>query len=169
QGFAIGFTMLVRRIFPALAAMLILRLAMKVYDVPLSEAYVALMIISGLLAFILFPPRSENEFYLSESFSGRVISTGLSWSSLFGILLFLAYATKSSETFSRRVLLTWLVLTPIVIVAGRTILSTALSRLMVSARSKRHAVVAGVNTIAPSLAESIAATPNFGMVIDGFF
>jgi putative colanic acid biosysnthesis UDP-glucose lipid carrier transferase len=169
QGFAIGVTMLIRRIFPVIAAMVMLRLAMVVYDVPLSDAYVALMIISGLLAFILFPPRGANEFYIAESTWGRAISTALSWASLFAILLFLGYATKTSEIFSRRVLMTWFVVTPLVILAGRTYLSSMLSRLMVSAKSKRQAVVAGVNSIALSLAENIASTPNFGIVIDGFF
>lgn len=169
QGFAIGMTMLLRRLMPALVSMLMLRLAMVVYDVPLSDPYVALMIIAGLLAFILFPPRGESDFYLAESFWGRAIATALSWGSLFGILLFLAYATKSSETFSRRVLLTWFVVTPLLILGARILLSGVLSRLLVSSKSKRHAVVAGINAIALSLAENMAATPDFGIVIDGFF
>lgn len=169
QGFAIGVTMLVRRLMPAFFAMGMLRLSMVVYDVPLSDSYAALMIIAGLLAFILFPPRGDSDFYLAESFWGRAIATALSWVSLFAVLLFLGYATKSSEEFSRRALLSWFVVTPLLILAGRILLSSLLSRLLVSGKSKRHAVIAGVNPIALSLAENIAVTPNFGIVTDGFF
>jgi putative colanic acid biosysnthesis UDP-glucose lipid carrier transferase len=169
QGFAIGVTMLARRILPPVVAMLVLRLSMVVYDVPLDDAYVALMIIAGLLAIIMFPPRGESDFYVSGSFWGRAVSTALSWISLFAILLFLAYVTKTSETFSRRVLLTWFVVTPLLIVVGRACLASVLSRLLISTKSKRHVVIAGVNPIALSLAEHIAETPAFAMVADGFF
>jgi putative colanic acid biosynthesis UDP-glucose lipid carrier transferase len=169
QTFAVGMTILLRWILPPFVVMLVLRLSMAVYDVELSDPYVALMIIAGLLAFILFPRRSENEFYLAESFWGRAISTMLSWIGLFAILLFLAYATKYSETFSRRVLLTWFVVAPLLILGGRIYLASVMSRLMISSKSKRHAVIAGVNTIAMSLAEKVAENPNFGMVTEGFF
>ena len=169
QGFAIGLTMLARRVLPSVLAMGVLRATMVVYDVPLSDEYAALMIIAGLLAFILFPTRGESEFYMADSFWGRAISTALSWTSLFAILLFLGYLTKTSETFSRRALLTWFVVTPLLILAGRVFLSAVLSRLFVSVRSKRHAVIAGVNPIALSLAENISSTPQFGIVTDGFF
>jgi putative colanic acid biosynthesis UDP-glucose lipid carrier transferase len=84
-------------------------------------------------------------------------------------LLFLAYATKYSQTFSRRVLLTWFVVAPLLILGGRIYLASVMSRLMISSKSKRHAVIAGVNTIAMSLAEKVAENPNFGMVTEGFF
>lgn len=169
QGFAIGVMMLIRRILPAIIALLMLRLSMRTYDVPMDEAYVMLLIVAALLAFILFPLRTADEFHVDESFWGTAISTALSWASLFAILLFLAYVSKSSATFSRRALITWFLLTPFTILAGQVFLSAVVSRLMISSKSERHAIIAGVNPIALSLANKISETPNFGMIIDGFF
>lgn len=168
-GFAIGIITLIRRVLPPVIALLMLRLSMAIYNVPMDEAYVALLIIMGLLAFILFPLRVADEFYVPESLWGRAFSTVLSWMSLFALLLFLAYVTKSSATYSRRVLITWFSITPLVIFAGGVFLSAVVSRLMLSAKNERHAVIAGVNSIALSLVDKIADTPNFGLVTDGFF
>ncbi len=169
RGFAIGVMMLIRRVLPAMIALVILREAMVVYNVPMGEAYVALMIITSLLAFILFPLPAANEFHVVESFRSRAVSTALSWATLFAILLFLGYATKSSAIFSRRVLITWFVLTPVMILVGRILVSAVVSRLMISSKSERHVVIAGANPIALSLANKIDHTPYFGMVMDGFF
>ena len=54
QGFAIGVTMAIRRIMPAIVVMVTLRVCMIAYGISLSDEYIALIIISGLLAFILF-------------------------------------------------------------------------------------------------------------------
>lgn len=169
QGIVIGILMLIRRILPAAIAILTLRLGMKYYGVPLNDPYIMLLIITALLAFILFPLRASNEFYGDESFWGTAMSIVLSWASLFAILLFLGYITKSSATFSRLALITWFLITPIAILAGEQILSVSISHLLVSAKSKRRAVIAGVNEIALSLASNIWNTPKFGIVIDGFF
>jgi putative colanic acid biosysnthesis UDP-glucose lipid carrier transferase len=169
QGFAIGVTMFIRRLLPAVTAMLMLRVCMVAFGVPMTEAYVALLIITGLLAVILFPPLNGDEFHTAESGWGRAISTLFSWLSLFATLLFLAYVTKTSERYSRAVLISWLVFTPIMILAGRMLLAAIMSHLLVSSRSKRHAIIAGVNPIALSLAHQILDTPDFGLVVDGFF
>lgn len=169
QGFAIGVTMFIRRLLPAVTAMLMLRVCMVAYGVNMTEAYVALLIITGLLGVILFPPLNGDEFHTAESTWGRAISTLFSWLSLFATLLFLAYVTKTSETYSRAVLISWFVFTPFMILAGRMLLAAFMSQLLVSSRSKRHAVIAGVNPIALSLAHQILDTPDFGLFVDGFF
>ena len=91
--------MLIRRILPAVIALLMLRLSMRSYSVPMDEAYVVLFIVAGLLAFILYPFRAADEFHIDESFWRKAVSTVLSWASLFAILLFLACATKSSAIY----------------------------------------------------------------------
>ena len=169
QGFALGVTMFIRRLLPAVVAMVMLRVCMVAYGVQVTEAYVALLIITGLLAVILFPPVNGDEFHVAESGWGKAISTVLSWVSLFATLLFLAYVTKTSETYSRAVLISWFVFTPFMILAGRMLLSALVSHLLASSRSKRHAVIAGVNPIALSLADQIIERPDFGLVVDGFF
>ena len=169
QGSAISVTLLIRRVLPAVIALLVLRLCMFAYDVPLDEAYIALLVITGLLAIILFPLRAGNEFFVPEPFWGRAIATASSWVSLIAMLLFLAYISKTSAAFSRRVLFTWFMLTPLMILAGHVLLSAVVSRLMTSSKSKRHAVIAGVNPMAMSLMKKIADAPNFGVVTDGFF
>jgi putative colanic acid biosynthesis UDP-glucose lipid carrier transferase len=169
RGFVIGLLMLIGRILPAALATLTLYLCMQVYGVPLRDPHMMLLIIVALLAFILFPQRATDEFEADESLGRMTMSIALSWASLFAILLFLGYATKSSAIFSRLTLMTWFLVTPFVIIVGQLIVSKVVSRLLVSTKSKRHAIIAGVNPIALSLADKIQITPRFGIVIDGFF
>lgn len=169
QHFAFGVALLIRRVLPAIISLVVLYLIMALYGVPVSQAYVALMIVTGLLAFILFPPIETGGFYFSQTFWTRAVSTSVSWMTLFAILLFLGYVTKSSAIYSRRLLITWFVLAPLMILAGRLAISYLIFRLTASTKSDRRAVIVGVNSMSQSLMHKILETPNFGVAIDGFF
>lgn len=168
-GFAIGAAMFVRGALPALITMLSLRGCMAVFGESLDFPYASLLVISGLLAFILFPVASRTEFYVAQPLWVRAFSTMLSWLLIIAILLFLFYVTKSSAIYSRRVLITWFLVTPILVLFARIAISELIEQLMISSGSERHVVIAGANPIGVTLANKIAATPHFGIVTDGFF
>lgn len=142
---------------------------MLLYGQSFDRAYQLLMIITALLAIILYQREEIPEpFSRTNSWSASV-STILTWIVLVGSLLLLGYATKSSEIYSRRILLTWFVATPPAIILVRQLLERALLPLIRSKQRSRRVVIAGANEIAYALADRIANTDTTAMRLLGFF
>jgi len=169
QGFAIAATLFARRYMPAVIAVVMLYVCMLVYGEPVENEYVALFIVAGLLGMVLLPSRDGDEFDLGEVHWTIFISAVLSWLAMIAILLLIGYVTKTSALYSRKVLFTWFVVTAPVILAVNALLTHVVSRFMISSRSKRTAIIVGVNGIAVSLSQKIKKTPKFGIDVLGFF
>ncbi len=98
-----------------------------------------------------------------------VASILLRWLALLTILLIIGYATKSSSYFSRRVLLTWAVLTPAPLIAFKLAASEVLRRVIASAANARTAVFAGYTESSVALAQRLRANPEAGLRVAGYF
>ena len=91
-----------------------------------------------------------------------------SWLVVFGVLLFLAYATKFSAIYSRKVMLTWLVLTPFALHGAEEMARRLLQRFAASLTATRTRVIVGANERACELARSLREDP-CGGVVKGYF
>ena len=169
QDLPLGLAAILRRIAAALVAFATLRLGMEIFDTPFSDAYQALLIIVTLLAFILFRGNAGSELQMRPQLWNTVVSTFGTWAVLFAILLVLGYATKTSAIFSRRLLLSWAVVTPLLIVLVRSAIDHYFARLSRTRARRRRVVIAGVNDHGRLLAGKIEENPYLGMTVDGFF
>src|SRR5690606_23113318 len=90
----------------------------------------------------------------------------VAWAIVVGLLAVLGFALQFSETYSRRVLLTWAVLTPITIAALQY-----LTRVYISSRAdfNRRAVIAGVSEVSRRLADKINQHAGHGLELQGWF
>jgi putative colanic acid biosynthesis UDP-glucose lipid carrier transferase len=169
QGLPFVLATLIRRISAAVVAFATLRIGMQVFGTELTDAYQALLIIVALLALILFRGSPNSELRLQPRFWGTAASVLMSWAVLFGILLVLGYATKTSAIFSRKLLLSWAVVTPLMIILVHAAINQFFASLSRSRAGRRRVVIAGVNEHARLLAERIDSNPYLGMSLDGFF
>lgn len=169
QDLPLVFAALVRRLSAALVVFATLRFGMVVYDVELSDAYQALLIISTLLALLLFPGSGHSDLQIKPRFWATAMSTLWIWCILFAILLVLGYATKTSAIYSRRLLLSWGVVAPIAILSVRVIIDRLIAHLSRIGAPTRRVVIAGVNENARSLASKIENNPLLGLSMDGHF
>lgn len=142
---------------------------MEINGTPMNEAYQGLLIIVALLALILFKAPNESTDYRYARFWNRATAVGWSWAALFAILLLLGYATKTSSVFSRKLLLSWAFVTPVLIVFAHILIDKYITHVTRSAGNKRRAVIVGVNEISRLLEDRIAANPQRGLTIDGYF
>ena len=159
----------VRRVSAALVTMAALYLTTRAYDTVLDETYQALLIISGLISLIFFPGKYTNTDVHPLRFWSISLSVLSRWFLLIGILLLLAYATKTSSIFSRRVLFTWFLVTPPLITLSRLLIEVLISRFLTSAGNTRRVVIAGADELGHELASKIQSCPQLGLKIDGFF
>lgn len=165
----LGLVPLLQRISAALVAFLALRIGMDINGTELAEAYQALLIIVTLLALILFRGPQPSELHLTPGFWNTVMSVAWSWAILFAALLFLGYVTKTSSIFSRRLLLSWAIVTPFIIVLVRYGIDQLVASYVRTRTSNRRVVIAGVNEHARLLADRIRNNPHLGLSLGGHF
>lgn len=84
-------------------------------------------------------------------------------------LLFLGYATKLSDIYSRKVLLTWFALTPVLTLLTHEGIRFLCYRVFRIKYKARHAVFIGINDLSRQLAKTIKHNPHLGIKIEGFF
>jgi putative colanic acid biosynthesis UDP-glucose lipid carrier transferase len=141
----------------------------RFYEVPFDREYRTLAVLLMILVPLLIRrPRVESLAILPRTWS-IAASVVLRWLLLLALLVAIGFVTKSSTQFSRRVILTWAVLTPVPLFLVGVLLHEWIRGFMNSAKNARVAVMAGFNDVSQGLAERIKGNPEFGMVVKGYF
>ncbi len=139
------------------------------YDQAFTGHYWALLIVAHFVSGRVFDElglfRSWPEAQFGRYRQGLIFG----WCIIIAILLFLGYVTKFSSEYSRRVLLTWFFVVPIMLL----LLSNAFAHTRIiraiSRRDARKALIIGANDLGLNLAHAIRKDPNLAMEIRGFF
>lgn len=92
----------------------------------------------------------------------------VSWLLVAGILLLLGFATKLSQVYSRRVILTWFACAPFAVNAAAELVGRALAQYLRERGRPRLKVIVGANATACDLYEAIGGDPYRGVVL-GYF
>ena len=90
------------------------------------------------------------------------------WMVILAILLAIGFVTKYSVDFSRRVVMTWAVTTPAVLILVSVGLHELMRRLIHDPSTVRRVAFAGCNDVSLSLAQRIGGG-SMGMRVEGFF
>ncbi len=93
----------------------------------------------------------------------------LAWMGVMFGLLLIAYATKSSEVYSRRAVLTWFFVAPTLVCGGRIAAAMALRHLRSRGRNMRAIGIIGRGPAAELLIRRIEDAPWLGMRIVGIY
>lgn len=160
---------LLRFIAPAIVAIAALYVIARVFGVSFDDDYVMLSVLVAILAPVILhlPPATSAEL-LTRRWPAAVILV-LRWIVLLGILLAIGYITKLSAEFSRRVILTWIVLTPGPLILTGFALNELTRRVIFSVRNARRAVFAGFNNVSVALAQRLRQNPELCISVAGFF
>jgi Undecaprenyl-phosphate glucose phosphotransferase len=165
----VGQLLLVQLIVPAAVAIGMLYGLVKLYDAHFDNEFRLLSILIALLSPTVLKRPEVGSLTILPRWGSIAFSLVLRWLVLLGLLFAILYATKMSTLYSRRVLLTWAVLTPIPLIVVNIILNEMLRRFMMASGNIRHAVVAGFNEVSAVLAERVYADPTLGIRIEGYF
>jgi putative colanic acid biosynthesis UDP-glucose lipid carrier transferase len=164
-----GVLLLLSKVAGVVASLGTLWLCILIYPIPTPEPYQALAIIVALLALILYPGTHVSDIQQGNRFWNVSVSVVTRWCLLVGILLVLGYATKTSSIYSRRLLFTWMLVTPPVLALLRTILDSYIARFSLNSQQQRRFVVVGANELGVTVASKIMGNNTFGLGFDGFF
>lgn len=119
----------------------------------------------GLYVVTEFPVGQRTDGFLVSSATRRLF---IQWLKLAAILLFIGFAAKVSNLYSRKILISWFVFTPVILMAGQAVSRRAFRRMLAAAGSRGRKVIVGANDLAYQLARRIDADPLHGPVV-GFF
>lgn len=155
---------LVRVALAPLVCVVSLALCMVAYQEPFSPLYALLAAVVFLVALRVF---GELPFTNGRSIvPGGAIVTD--WITVVCVLLFVAFVTKTSDLYSRKLLLTWFVVTPFALHGAQEFTRQLLNRFVSSTVMARTKVIVGLNEMGSELAREIAEDPCRG-VMKGFF
>jgi putative colanic acid biosynthesis UDP-glucose lipid carrier transferase len=91
------------------------------------------------------------------------------WLTVCLILLFLAFSTKTSSHYSRRIFLTWFAITPLILIVWRGWLQIALGSVRRHGNNARPVGIVGARELGAYLARTILAAPWMGLRPIGFY
>lgn len=138
------------------------------YGARFSNAFLVLSILVMALALLLLPTRNISR----QLIAGRLpLAVGVitRWAILLSVLLALAYVTKLSADFSRRVILTWALFTPMLLIVVTLGLQELTRRLLAEPVNRRRAAFVGCNETSLCLASRLARHSELGISVAGFF
>jgi len=158
-----------RRVSAAVVTVALLRVIMWTFGVKMDESYLALTIIAALMVLMLFSGKGPSTDVLPPRLWNISVSVVSRWFILIAALLMYGYATKTSSIFSRRVLLTWFIVTPPLLVLAQLFIDLLIARMLLSTGNTRRVAIAGANDLGQKLASKIQSSPYLGMKIEGFF
>lgn len=130
-------------------------------------------LVAGLSAVVIFGLVGRfADIY--TSWTGRplrdeAIRITLVWLVTFSSLVFIAFVTKTSEQFSRVVLIAWLVATPILLIIARYFLRQIFAYLRRLGVNHRSVAIVGITQNGLNFAMDLENKPEFGYDVVGFY
>jgi len=167
---AVAFVALLQWIVPSLVAVGSLYSLVAVNDVDLgsqSQYHVMAALVAMLWMVLSKPARTNGRIHSSSV--PLLFGVLLRWMVLLAVLLAIAYATKSSEQFSRRVVLSWAVLVPALLVLLEIVFHEVMHRLLSVPSNARSAVFVGCTEASVALAKEFRNSTDLCMPVAGFF
>jgi hypothetical protein len=157
---AVAFVAMLQWIVPALIAVGSLYFLIAFYDVDLnrqSQYHVMAALIAMLWMLLANPTRTNGRIHSSSV--PLLFGVLMRWMGLLAILLAVGYATKSSDQFSRRVVLTWAATTPALLLLLEIFFHEVMHRLLSVPSNARSAVFVGCTEASVALAKEFRAVP----------
>jgi putative colanic acid biosynthesis UDP-glucose lipid carrier transferase len=170
RGFSIALVSLLQAIMPSLIAVGTLVLLCHAYGVVFSDFFQVLAVAVAILSSVLPRGRTNGQQPVLPAAVPLALSVIVRWMVIVAILLGIGYVTKYSEDFSRRVVLTWVVVTPVLLVLVALYLHEMMRRLLNDPKNTRGVAFVGCTEVSLMLADRITRNSrSLGMTVHGFF
>jgi putative colanic acid biosynthesis UDP-glucose lipid carrier transferase len=158
----------IRRIIDPMLTVLVLFLTTVIVGLEFSGEYMLLAIIAFFIASQVFDDAALFRS-CSRDEKWKDLTTILgSWAAVVGLILFIAFAAKISRDFSRLVMVTWFLVTPVVLYIAHRLARIWIRRKRLQG-NLRSAVIIGATDHAMRLTQRIEQDRCLMIGVDGFF
>jgi putative colanic acid biosynthesis UDP-glucose lipid carrier transferase len=165
----IGQLALIRLIATPLVAIGVLCAVTLAYGIKFDVEYRILAVLVAILAPTVMRRPQIDLVTVLPGWGSAMVGVVMRWLVMLGILFAIGYATKTSTEFSRRVMFTWALVTPIPLIFVSLVLNVVVRRFINAPSNLRRAVLAGYNEVSLELVERIRADRDLGIRVEGFF
>jgi len=170
RGFSIGLIALLQMILPPVVSVGMLLLLCHVYNVQFTDFFQVLAVLVAVLSSLLPRGRTDGYMPVLPAAMPLALSVLLRWMTIVAVLLALGFATQYSEDFSRRVVFTWVLATPAVLIIATLYLHELMRRLLNHVEATRRVAFVGCTEVSIALADRITRNSrSLGMTVQGFF
>ena len=135
---------------------------------PFSGFYMVLALLTFFLAVPIFNRLQLYQKLHVDRTLSHVYDIVLGWGAVAGIVLLIAYNTRLSDHYSSRVVMLWLIATPVALLADHAAVSRIFARLHEQGLC-RSLVMVGMNDLSLTLVRRIEKSPHLLMQVQGFF
>jgi putative colanic acid biosysnthesis UDP-glucose lipid carrier transferase len=161
---------MLQRIVDVAIAVIVLWVLILVFKGPLlPQPYVFLSVLTALIMWPILGSTGIYSSYRSEHPAATYPRIWMAWTSVFTLLLLLGYVTQTSVLFSRLLLCSWFVITPVVLCFHHLKLRLLLRQLRATGLNSRKVVIAGTGELSKILSQQFRDSPQFGLQFCGFF
>ena len=150
-------------------ALLCLWILVNMFGKEWSIYWSSLGVASVLISFIVFYSSSLYRPWRGVHLYKELAVIVRAWLVCAGLVLLLLFVSKTSYHFSRRIILTWLCVTPFVIFVMHMIARLGLRKLREMGFNLRQAIIVGANRIGIEFARYLYSLPWTGIKVLGFF
>ena len=170
RGFSIALVSLLQALMPSLIAVGTLVLLCHAYGVVFSDFFQVLAVAAAILSSVLPRGRTNGQQPVLPAALPLAFSVIVRWMVIVAILLGVGFVTKYSEDFSRRVVLTWVIVTPALLVTVALYLHEMMRRLLNDPKHTRGVAFVGCTDVSMMMADRITqSSRSLGMTVHGFF
>ncbi|HEY8537975.1 MAG TPA: hypothetical protein VIL28_03850, partial [Steroidobacteraceae bacterium] len=159
--------LLLRVVAPTVVAILTLYAIIRIHDLPITREFTSLLALATVLAAALLQqPHKATTQLLAPEFHA-VAGLLVRWCAFLGVLLAIGYLTEASASYPRRVIVTWAIVTPFLLV-GVTFAIHRLARAVIARpKNARKVVFVGCTEASVALAERLSRHPELCMAVQG--
>ena len=130
----------------------------------------ACLILSLLVFAMTFPGSFVRAGSVASSRSAPlVVDIVTGWIPVVGLLALLGWASRTLDAFDPRMLLAWVLATPVALFAAHRALPLLLPRILAAEAMRKVAVIAGANELGRRLAIRLREDPMLGLRVAGYF
>jgi putative colanic acid biosynthesis UDP-glucose lipid carrier transferase len=144
-------------------------LATQIHTEHWSNAESTAAMAGGLLFYLAGHATGLYRWTRGSSMVEEIRSVWMTWIVAFLMLLFLAFATKTSADYSRRVAMSWAVLAPVGVTVWRILLGIVAHEARARGFNSRRAAIVGLGGLGQKMAERIERSPWMGLRLVGFY
>jgi putative colanic acid biosynthesis UDP-glucose lipid carrier transferase len=159
---------LAQRVTDATFIVLALYVMLRIYDEPWRVEYTAATCVAVLAFHLLSELNGLYRGWRGAPVISEIRQIVLTWVCVIPILLFLGFATKQTEEFSRVVSVGWFLLAPNLIALWRVAVRFLLQEIRRRGRNSRTVAIVGMTRAAERLCEHMS-DPAAGMRVVGFY
>jgi putative colanic acid biosysnthesis UDP-glucose lipid carrier transferase len=159
---------LIKELLNPVVVTLMLWVSTWVSDKDFSGPYRALAAVAFIVAVQVLGRSRLEPLDSAPKFLRDIRRVVIHWSYAVALLLLVGFLLKVSEVFSRMVLITWFVVTPVALVVAQFFMRRAMQWLVRHGAIARRQVVVGANELGLELVERLSEDPSQG-VVAGFF